>query len=270
MNDHDKLLLSVARVFRAQLREQLAGRPRDSFHLRADLDCLNQALAPYDIEPLDVFKNAQPKPLDPRHKADPNQPRFDETPIKRGDLSTSPNLQRMLDSGEARIEQGDGEVSVVRGNKLGAWGQEIEPAEAESAIVREVREGMALDELRKPRELNPKAQHVIMGGSREFFETWGRGPKLLISYPDGMRCQCGAVVEYRGQAAGNDLFECAACGTRGSRLSDRMTGAEAAKRWPHFVKLENAPEFDVTYSAGDDPVPKTERKSWLRRLLGEA
>lgn len=92
----------------------------------------------------------------------------------------------------------------------------------ESAIVREAREHHVLAEQRdRALKLNPDAQHKIFGADKAFLDRWGRGPLFLVLYSDGMRCQCGGVVEYRGTAGGSELFECGACGTRGSRLADR-------------------------------------------------
>lgn len=70
--------------------------------------------------------------------------------------------------------------------------------------------------------LNPKSQNMLFGGDAEILAQWARGPNFLIVNPDGLRCQCGGVVEHCGDAGGCELFHCGACGSRGNMLADRV------------------------------------------------
>lgn len=68
---------------------------------------------------------------------------------------------------------------------------------------------------------NPEAQQFFVGKDIEFLQRWVCGPNFLVAFPDSMSCQCSGVVEHCGQLFGSELFQCRACGSRGSRLADR-------------------------------------------------
>lgn len=117
------------------------------------------------------------------------------------------------------------EPSAVQGlcNAIDDLTRKVDAKVGASSLSDAMRDEFLLDQSKRERDgpLNPEAQHTMHGGTKPFFDTWGCGPNFLILHPDGVRCQCGGIVEHCGEAAGNELFQCRACGTRGSTLADR-------------------------------------------------